>query len=315
MNKIKTVAVVGPTASGKTALAAELARRIAGEVVCADSMQIYKKMDIATAKPTQSEMLGIPHHLVDFLDPKEDFSVADYVRLAHGVIADISSRNKVPVICGGTGLYIDSLTRNIQFAQTCSKTDVRGELKALAAEKGNAYLLEMLREFDPETAERLHENNLARIIRAIEIYKTTGVTMSEQIRSSRSGGSPYDVCMIGLDYKDRQKLYERIDLRVDLMIQNGLLDEAKEVLGENNLSTARQAIGYKELAPYFRGEASLDECIENLKRSTRRYAKRQITWFRRNESINWLYPDGAGSFEDLVSQAEKIVKDFLAEED
>lgn len=309
MSKIKVIVVCGPTASGKTTLTIELAKLLNGEVVCADSMQIYRGMDIATAKPTSDEMQGIPHHIVDFLDPSEQFSVAEYVELAHKVISDVSFRGNLPIICGGTGLYIDSLTENIQFQQTVTKTPVRDELKALAEKKGNEYLLDMLREIDPETAERLHENNLARIIRAIEVYKTTGVTMSEQIRDSKRLGSPYSVCRICLDYRDRSVLYDRIDRRVDLMLENGLLDEAKKVLADETLKTARQAIGYKELAPYFTGDLPLEECIENLKRSTRRYAKRQLTWFRRNPDTNWLYPDELG--DTLADRAADIIKSFL----
>ena len=309
MNKIKVIVICGPTASGKTSLAVELAKRVRGEVVCADSMQIYKGMDIATAKPTVEEMQGIPHHIVDFLEPSESFSVADYVELAHKIISGISARGSVPIICGGTGLYIDSLTENIQFQQTVTKTPVREELRALADEKGNAHLLEMLREIDPETAERLHENNLSRIIRAIEVYKTTGVTMSEQIRQSKSLGSPYSVLRICLDYRDRAVLYERIDKRVDIMLENGLLDEAKKVLADSTLQTARQAIGYKELAPYFAGSLPLEDCIDNLKRSTRRYAKRQLTWFRRSTDTVWLYPDELG--ESLADRATEIAKIFL----
>lgn len=309
MSMIKIAVIAGPTASGKTALAAEVAKRLHGEVVCADSMQIYRGMNIATAKPTIDEMQGVPHHIVDFLEPSEAFSVADYVELAHKVISDISSRGSLPIICGGTGLYIDSLTENIAFQQTVSETPVRSELKALAAEKGNAYLLEILREIDPECAARLHENNINRIIRAIEVYRTTGVTMSEQIRLSRQSGSPYSVCRICLDYRDRSVLYDRIDRRVDIMLENGLLDEAEKVLSDGTLKTARQAIGYKELAPYFSGELPLSECIDNLKRSTRRYAKRQLTWFRRNPDANWLYPDELGS--ELVGRAVGIIDNFL----
>ncbi len=311
MKKIPIIAVVGPTASGKTSLAVEICCRLNGEVVSADSMQIYREMDIATAKPTPDEMKGIPHHLIDFLDMGCGFSVADYVSAAHGVIRDISDRGKLPVICGGTGLYVDSLIENIRFEKTVSNTPLREELKELARNKGGAYLLDMLKEADPETASRLHENNLNRIIRALEVYKTTGETMSEQIKNSRSEESPYDACIIGLDYKDRQVLYERIGKRVDIMIQSGLLEEAERILAVPSLKTARQAIGYKELAPYFDGSTQLEECILNLKQATRRYAKRQLTWFRRNKSIIWLYPDEAGTFERLADSAESICKDFL----
>ena len=311
MKKIPLIAVVGPTASGKTALAVELCIRLGGEVVSADSMQIYRGMDIATAKPTTEEMRGVPHHLVDFLDIGSEFSVADYVAAAHEAIGDIYGRGKLPVVCGGTGLYIDSLIENIRFEKTVSSTPLRAELKNLAEEKGGGYLLEMLRNIDPETASRLHENNLNRIIRALEVYKTTGETMSEQIKNSRSEESPYDACVIGLDYKDRQVLYERIGRRVDMMLEAGLLEEAERVVSDPRLKTARQAIGYKELAPYFEGTAPLEECIENLKQATRRYAKRQLTWFRRNKSIHWLYPDEAASFEALADSAEGICREFL----
>ena len=311
MKKIPLIAVVGPTASGKTALAVELCIRLGGEVVSADSMQIYRGMDIATAKPTTEEMRGVPHHLVDFLDIGSEFSVADYVAAAHEAIGDIYGRGKLPVVCGGTGLYIDSLIENIRFEKTVSSTPLRAELKNLAEEKGGGYLLEMLRNIDPETASRLHENNLNRIIRALEVYKTTGETMSEQIKNSRSEESPYDACVIGLDYKDRQVLYERIGKRVDMMLEAGLLEEAERVVSDPRLKTARQAIGHKELAPYFEGTAPLEECIENLKQATRRYAKRQLTWFRRNKSIHWLYPDEAASFEALADSAEGICREFL----
>ena len=311
MKKIPLIAVAGPTASGKTALAVELCIRLGGEVISADSMQIYRGMDIATAKPTPEEMRGISHHLVDFLDIGSEFSVADYVAAAHEAIGDISDRGKLPVVCGGTGLYIDSLIENIRFEKTVSSTPLRAELKKLAEEKGGGHLLEMLRNIDPETASRLHENNLNRIIRALEVYKTTGETMSEQIKNSRSEESPYNACVLGLDYKDRQVLYERIGRRVDMMLEAGLLEEAERVVSDPRLKTARQAIGYKELAPYFEGTAPLEECIENLKQATRRYAKRQLTWFRRNKSIHWLYPDEAESFEALADSAEGICREFL----
>lgn len=300
------IVICGPTASGKTALSIALAKTIGCEVVSADSMQIYKGMTIATAKPTPEEMDGVPHHLIDFLEPSNSFSVADYVSLAHKAIEDIASRGMIPLVCGGTGLYINSLVDNITFDESCSSTTLRDELLELAKEKGNGYLLEMLRKFDPESAERFHENNLTRIIRAIEVYKTTGKTISQFNRESKDKGSPYDAVMIGINYRDRQKLYDRINLRVDLMLENGLLDEAKEVLS-GDLKTSYQAIGYKELAPYFNGEAYLEDCIDKLKMESRRYAKRQLTWFRRDERINWIYADECSSFEEIVAKALEIV--------
>lgn len=308
MSKQPLIVICGPTASGKTALSIAIAKKLGCEVVSSDSMQIYKGMQIATAKPTEAEMDGITHHLIDFLEPGDTFSVADYVRLAHKAIEDIASRGVVPLVCGGTGLYINSLIDNISFDESCTSTALRDELLALAKKNGNAYLLEMLREFDPETADKLHENNLNRIIRAIEVYKVTGVTMSETVKNSRLIESPYDVCMIGINYSDRQHLYDRVNLRVDLMLKDGLIDEAKSVLSNDSLKTSYQAIGYKELAPYFKGEASLDDCIEKLKLETRHYAKRQLTWFRRDDRINWIYPDECKDFDEIVCRALEIIE-------
>lgn len=306
-DKIPLIVVCGPTASGKTSLAVSLAEIFDCEIVSADSMQIYKEMQIATAKPTEEEKRGIKHHLVDFLNPYESFSVADYVRVAKKTISEIHSRGKLPIVCGGTGLYISSLVDNISFDDTCSSTEIRNELTALAEEKGGEYLLDVLRGFDPETAERLHPNNLTRIIRAIEVYRISGITMTEAVKRSRQSGI-YDLCMIGINYADRSKLYDRVNQRVDKMMEEGLLSEAKEVLSEDGFKTSMQAIGYKELRPYFEGERSLDECIEKLKMETRRYAKRQLTWFRRDERINWVFPDLLGSNEAVVAAAEEIIR-------
>lgn len=306
MQKIPLIVVLGPTASGKTALAVELAKHFGCEVVSADSMQIYKNMQIATAKPTAEEMQGIRHHLMDFLEPDESFSVADYVALAKSVIEVIYSRNKLPLLCGGTGLYISSLINNLRFDESQPSYEIRSELSRLAEEKGGEYLLEMLSRFDPETASKLHPNNLPRIIRAIEVYRISGTTMSEAVINSRQEGL-YDLCIIGLNYSDRQLLYDRINLRVDKMMETGLLQEAGEVLSQDSLKTSIQAIGYKELRPYFKGERPLSECIEKLKQETRRYAKRQLTWFRRDDRINWIYPDIEGSFERVLQRAIEII--------
>lgn len=307
MQKLPVIVVCGPTASGKTALAVSLAEIFGCEVISCDSMQIYKHMRIATAKPTEEEMRGIRHHLIDFLEPNQEFSVADYVRLASECISDISSRGKIPLICGGTGLYVSSLIDNIGFDYTCSSTEVRNELSKLADEKGGEYLLKLLNEFDPETAQRLHPNNIPRIIRAIEVYKVSGTTMSEAIKRSKRE-SPYEPCMIGITCSDRQKLYDRINLRVDKMLDMGLLAETESVLSDSDLKTSFQAIGYKELAPYFNGEKSLDECIEKLKRETRRYAKRQLTWFRRDDRIHWIYSDLYSEYSEIVNVAARIIR-------
>lgn len=306
-NKIKLITVVGPTASGKTRLGVELAKRYGGEVISADSMQIYKGMQIATAKPTVEEMQGIPHHLMDFLEPNQTYSVAMFVDDAKKCIEDISSRGKIPVIVGGTGLYVDSLLNNISFHESQRDTGLSEKLRELYYTEGVDYLLDMLRKFDGESAERLEtEKNPKRIIRAIEFYKTTGITITEQNKNSKNEESPYSAIKLGLNFEDRQKLYDRINKRVDLMVEAGLVSEAKHVFNSELSFTSVKAIGYKELFPYLKGELPLEECIEKLKQETRRYAKRQITWFKRDKEINWLYPDKAESFEQLFEQAVQI---------
>ena len=309
MDKIFLVAVCGPTASGKTRLAVDLAKEFVGEVVSADSMQIYKKLDIASAKPTEEEKQGIPHHLMDFLPPTEPFSVADYVEAARKVIADITGRGKLPVLCGGTGLYISSLIDNITFDDTACDYAYREELRQIAAEQGNGAVMEMLRKVDPECAARLHENNLSRVIRALEVYKLSGKTMTQVQAESRLVPSPYNPCMMMIDY-DRETLYSRIDRRVDLMLEAGLLAEAEEFFTHKDYVTASQAIGYKELKPYFDGECSLDEAVENLKRETRRYAKRQLTWFRKDSRINRISADNTTEYDKILKNAEILVKKY-----
>lgn len=307
-NSIKVISIVGPTASGKTKLAVKLARRFNGEIVSADSMQIYKGMQIATAKPTADETEGIKHHLIDFVSPNEIYSVAMFVKDASRCIADINSRGKLPFIVGGTGLYVDSLLNNITFRDEQRDEKLSLELYKIYEEQGIDKLLEMLSEFDIDSANRLKaERNPKRIIRAIEFYKTTGITITEQNEKSKLVKSPFNPIKIGINYKDRAKLYERINKRVDLMLENGLLDEAKDVLSNKLSFTSVKAIGYKELIPYFNGEKTLDECVEKLKMETRRYAKRQITWFKRDLDINWLYADEYNSFEELLAHAVEII--------
>ena len=311
MNKIPVIAVVGPTASGKTSMSIEIAKRFSGQVVSADSMQIYEKMNIATAKPTDDEMQGIPHHLIGFQPIDKKFSVAEYVTLAKECIEKIYNDGDMPVIAGGTGLYIDSLLQNIQFSQEDENSKIRQELTEMFNEKGAEYMLEALREIDPETASRLHLSDKSRIIRALEIYNATGKTMTEQKVLSRLEETPYDVLYIGINYRDRNVLYDRINFRVDLMLENGLLEEAKEFYNIPQDKTACQAIGYKELAPYFRDELTLEECVEKLKLETRHYAKRQLTWFRKNENINWIYPDDYDSTEEMYNHTFDIINEFL----
>ena len=306
-NKIDVLAVVGPTASGKTKLSVELAKALNGEIVSADSMQIYKGMDIGTAKPTFEEMQGIPHHLMGFLDSKENFSVAIYVEMAHKIIADIHSKGKLPIVTGGTGLYVDSLLNSIKFFDNTSDDSIRDKYSNLLEEKGLDYLLEKLKKIDYETYEKLLEQrNAKRIIRALEFFEVTGKTISEQNRLSKQD-SPYNPIKIGLTCRDRQVLYDRINLRVDLMLKDGLLEEAEKVLNSDLSNTAEKAIGYKELIPYFNGESTLDECVEVLKMNTRRYAKRQLTWFRRDQEINWIYIDEHNSFKDILNKALSFI--------
>ncbi len=313
MNKIPVIAVVGPTASGKTSLSIEIAKRFSGQVVSADSMQIYEKMNIATAKPTDDEMQGIAHHLIGFQPIDKKFSVAEYVTLAKNCIEKIHNDDDLPVIAGGTGLYVDSLLQNIQFSQEDENTEIRKELTEMFEEKGAEYMLEWLREIDPQTAERLHLKDKSRIIRALEIYKATGKTMTEQKVLSKTEPSPYNTLYIGINYRDRNVLYDRINRRVDIMVENGLLEEAKDFYNIDSNKTAYQAIGYKELAPYFNNEKTLQECLESLKIETRHYAKRQLTWFRKNENINWVYPDDYENQEDMLKVVFEIINEFLKE--
>lgn len=311
-SKIPLIAVVGPTASGKSRLAVELALLKDGEVVSADSMQIYKGMAIGTAKPTEEEMCGVKHHLIDFADLSQPFSVADYVTRAKACIEDIHARGKLPILAGGTGLYVRSLLNNVQFGESDKDEALRRELADRAAKDGVQSLVEELRQFDPESAARIHPNNLGRVIRAIEIYRTTGVTMTQQMEESRSQPTPYNACMIGLDFANRQILYDRINKRVDDMAQAGLVEEAQNVLLQPNSKTALQAIGYKELLPYFNGEISLPQAIENIKKETRHYAKRQLTWFRRDEAVHWILVDACGSFDAVLNCAkESIAQDSI----
>lgn len=305
---IKIAAVVGPTASGKTALSVTLAEKFSGEIVSADSMQIYKGMNIATAKPTEEERRSIPHHMMDFLDPNVRYSVSDYVRDAKKCVSDIASRGKLPIVTGGTGLYIDSLLTNTDFGEMPDNSKIRKKLRLRLESEGSRSLLDELMKTDPECAEALHENNTGRIIRALEVYYLTGITMTELKRRSHLVPSEYDACIIGINYKDRDILYSRIDRRVDSMVSEGLIEEAEHYADLGSDSTSAQAIGYKELKPYFNGEIPQECALDNLKRATRRYAKRQITWFKRNESINWIYPDEDKNY---IQTAENIISEFL----
>ncbi len=305
MNKI--IVVSGPTASGKTALAVELAKKYGGEVISADSMQIYTDMDVASAKATVEEQQGIPHHMMDFLDPSESFSVADWVKMAGECAEDIISRGKIPVICGGTGLYISSFVDNLQFDDSECDYGFRDEMRKFAEENGAESLLEKLREVDPETASELHANNVSRVIRALEVYKTTGHTIAEAKRASRNAPSPYEFILLTLDFEKREQLHERINRRVELMLQNGLVQEARTCFDQPERPTAAQAIGCKELYPYFRGERTLEECVEELKLRTRQYAKRQLTWFRRDSRFHRIVICPGDGLAEAVEKASEII--------
>ena len=308
MRMIPVAAVVGPTASGKTALAVELALSLNGEVISADSMQIYRGMDIATAKPTPDEMRGVPHHLIGCIDPSESFSVARWCELARPIIADITARGKLPIVAGGTGLYVDSLLGNLQFTETDADPAIRTQLQKELEEHGLDYMLGVLREVDPQSADRLApERNPKRILRAIEVYRATGLTMTRLNAAQSAAPSPYAAVKIGLCAADRDALYDRINRRVDRMMADGLLEEARRFYAADRGETAAAAIGYKELLPYLHGEQSLEDCVENLKRSTRRYAKRQLTWFRRDPQTVWFEIDRL-PFGRIADEAEQIIK-------
>ncbi len=305
----KIIAVAGPTASGKSALALELCKRLDGELISLDSMQIYRGLDIGTAKPTKAEQAEVRHHMIDICEPTENFSAAEFAERAHNVIADVQSRGKKAVLCGGTGLYLDTVLGRLDFGEIESDEKLRGELIAFAEKNGAEALHERLREIDPQAAEKIHPNNVRRVARAIEIYELTGKTKTEHDREAISD-SPYESLIIGLDYDDREVLYNRINRRVDAMIEAGLEEEVRSLVSRRLLSaesTAGQAIGYKEMLGYIAGDCSLGDAVEKIKLGTRRYAKRQLTWLRRNPDINWLYPDRLCDFQSLVGEAKKII--------
>lgn len=306
--KQNVLVVIGPTASGKTALSVELAKAFDGEIISADSMQIYKHMDIATAKPTEEEKQGIPHHVLDFLDPGESFSVAQFCKLAKDAVRDISAAGKLPIVAGGTGLYVDALLGNIRFEETHTDPALRVLITSELDAKGIDKMLDEIRSFDTESAERLSiERNPKRIVRCIEVYRSTGMTQTELNKKQTSADSPYHTLKIGLTASDREFIYERINRRVDVMMENGLLEEAERFYESGAGDTASAAIGYKELLPYISGEQDLDICVANLKRATRRYAKRQMTWFRRDPDIRWFNIDEL-SFEEIQSKASEMIK-------
>ncbi|MBQ4332913.1 MAG: tRNA (adenosine(37)-N6)-dimethylallyltransferase MiaA [Clostridia bacterium] len=295
--------IAGPTASGKTALAVQLAKAIGGEVVSADSMQIYDGVSVGTARPTSDEMEGIPHHLLGFLPLQTKYSVAQYIKDANTVFEAVFERGNIPVLCGGTGLYIQSFMENIQLFEDEPSPERRQYYNEMAEQHGAEYLLNKLREIDPESAARLHPNDRNRIVRALEVYDTTGRTITEQARLSHATPSPYTPFLIVLDFRQRSNLYDRINRRVDIMLENGLLEEARRVLDTDRDATVTQAIGYKEFLPYFEGEISLEEAADRLRQQTRRYAKRQLSWFHRMPAACTLWVDDYATPQELVDGA------------
>ena len=306
---MKVIAIVGPTAVGKTALAIELAKRFNGEIVSCDSMQVYRGMDIGTAKPTKDEMRLVNHHLIDIKMPDENFSCADYAVLAKKAIADIEKRGKTPIFCGGTGLYLDSVIEIPSFCETAKDEEYRSYLENYAKENGNEAVHKMLAEVDPESALATHANNVKRVIRALEIYKCTGVTKSEWDRRSKEVKPPYDATVLFLTCEDREEMYRRIDRRVDIMMAEGLMFEVRGLYEAGLLSpkyTASGAIGYKELLPAVRGEGTVDIGVAELKMATRHYAKRQLTWFNKKKNYHKIYVDK----ENPLERAMEILGDF-----
>lgn len=302
MNNRPLIILTGPTAVGKTALSIGLAKAVDGEIISADSMQVYRKMNIGTAKIQQSEMQGVRHHLIDILDPGEDFNVVLFKKYALEAMKDIYSRGKIPVVVGGTGFYIQALLYDINFEDNDNDMSYREELQTLAAEHGNSYIHDMLAGVDPESAEKIHENNVKRVIRALEFYKKTGTKISEHNEAESQKESPYNFEYFVLN-DDRQKLYDRIDRRIDIMLEDGLIDEVKSLVDEGYSRdlVSMQGLGYKEMIDYIQERYTLDEAVYTLKRDTRHFAKRQVTWFKREKQVTWVNKNEFDSEADILS--------------
>lgn len=298
--KPKVIVIVGPTASGKTSTSIEIAKKLNGEIISADSMQIYKEMNIGTAKPSLEERDGVTHYLMDIVSPDELYNVTMYKKMAEEAIEEILAQGKLPIIVGGTGLYVSTLINGIEFSEVKEDTEYRNEMQALAESKGPNYLHDMLREVDPVAADNIDMNNVRRVIRALEIYKVTGKTKT-QLDEESVKETKYDYMVYGIE-TPREKLYERINLRVDKMLEEGLIEEVKSLLEKYELSkTALQGLGYKEVKAYLEEQTTYDEMVETLKMETRRYAKRQLTWFRRESQIKWY------SLDEIT---ERILEDY-----
>ena len=309
LSKPRVVAVGGPTASGKTALSVALARAFDGEIINADSMQIYKNLDVGTAKPSAEERQGIPHYLLDFLPPETPYSVADFTAAADPLIRDITARGRLPLVVGGTGLYITSLLSGMAFAPEKTDPAIRARLQARADTEGGAALYAELQRIDPDYAAQVHPNNLPRVIRALELFEATGRRMSDQRREARPAEAPYHALCLCLTCRDRAVLYSRIDRRVDEMVENSVLDEARQVYDHRDAyRTAAQAIGYKEFVDALDGRCTIEEAADQVRQSSRRYAKRQLTWFRHMDGVVWL----DASAPDAAARAVRLTREFLA---
>ena len=305
MNKSTVIVIAGPTASGKSMLAVELAKKINGEIISADSMQIYKEMNIGTAKITKEEMREIKHYMLDIISPNERYSVSSYKKQAERCIEEILNKGKNPIICGGTGLYIDSLIYGIEFLEEEIDETYRNELNTIAKTEGLEKLYNMAIEIDPEAMQKISKNDQKRIIRVLEIYHKTGKTKTQQDLESRKNGVKYNYKVFAISM-DREFLYDRINSRVDKMIEEGLIDEVKSILGKyNEFPTAMQGLGYKEVVEYLNGNLTKEEMIEKLKMETRRYAKRQITWFKKNKETYWI--DGQSKIEENIKIIQEVI--------
>ncbi|WP_313345779.1 tRNA (adenosine(37)-N6)-dimethylallyltransferase MiaA [Lacrimispora sp.] len=302
------IILTGPTAVGKTALSIRLAKAIGGEIISADSMQVYRRMDIGSAKITKEEMMGIPHHLIDVLEPDEEFNVTVFQKLAKAAVEEIYSRGNIPIVAGGTGFYIQALLNDIDFTENGEDTSIRDELEALAKEKGAEYLHGMLLAIDPESAEQIHANNKKRVIRAIEYYRQTGERISEHNKRERQKESPYDFLYYVVN-TERDILYQRIDQRVDEMMKQGLVEEVKELKdsGCTRDMVSMQGLGYKEILDHLQGECTLSDAVYLLKRDTRHFAKRQITWFKRERDVKWL------NLPDFNNDMDKVLETMIQE--
>ncbi len=305
----QVIVIVGPTASGKTKLSIELAKRLDGEIISADSMQVYKYMDIGTAKPKADEMQGIKHYLVDEILPNQEFNVVRFKELAEKYLEEIIEKDKQPVIAGGTGLYISSLVNNINFSETECDWELRKQLSSEAEKKGPGYIYEKLKQLDPEAAAAIHPNNVKRVIRALEVLLQTQKPISYHNEKSREIPPKYKYIMLGLTI-ERDKLYDRINKRVDMMLENGLVNEVRRLveLGFSDSITSMQGIGYKEILYYLRNEITLEEATELIKRESRRYAKRQLTWFRRINEIKWFSIDNPGNTNTIIEEAITYIR-------